>query len=743
MRVPSKSVATAFGIAGLVAAGLCYEASQAPRFSLNDLEVEAAPGAGATDVAASWSDETGQTRTARMAVEHAEPTQHWSIEIRPAGRKNDQSLGHQVWLLGVAAPDPIELTQLPPAPGWKLHYWKSGHAKEGLVAWEAATAALHAEIAGGTLLLRFRRDSRGGMAEVTANGRMQTVDLYADVPDSVTLVWQPQLPAEATGAARWVRTRIQGYPRRAEGIRLEAEPRGSAVIRSVRFRGVLLAESAPGVFLLPGVFRVVFLRAILVFLAGFLLLSATLVLIARAWRDGAAKGKLAPRSLMVAGAVTISAFWTAVFFPGTMSPDSMNQWQQAVTGHYAAWHPLGMTLVMRAIHLAMASWSMNAQIAVNAWLQGTLFWGAIFALLDLGALPLRRKIVLCVLMAAYYPLWLFTITLWKDVWLAIAWFTLLWWSKPYFLARLWTLRGWMGMVLLLAFSMLQRHTMWVSFFALAGFWGLHRLFKFGWHKELRFALISAAGLAGAFSIQAIVHRVLKPEDNGKLVNWTLLYEVAGTVHFSSRPLDEWQSLRTYQFLGKARFEQVARDFTCGGSLDYLVYPPGHPMELEEVLEGRFAIDDLPVVVSRSPLAYLQQRGCSVAHVMGLVHGEIPPLYRETIEENRFGITEASLLPRVRRLVVRLEHAATRSRVFQLPLRHGLVVLASGLAALLMSLGMRRSPNRQVVLYLFAAGVVLLCPLLVITPAPDWRYLMPANVCWACGVLISLASLRSG
>ena len=70
-----------------------------------------------------------------------------------------------------------------------------------------------------------------------------------------------------------------------------------------------------------------------------------------------------------------------------MSPDSINQWQQAASGQYTNWHPIGMTLVMRGVHLLLAWWSAQAQIGLVAWIQGTLFWFGIFSLLNLATLP--------------------------------------------------------------------------------------------------------------------------------------------------------------------------------------------------------------------------------------------------------------------------------------------------------------------------------------------------------------------
>ena len=70
------------------------------------------------------------------------------------------------------------------------------------------------------------------------------------------------------------------------------------------------------------------------------------------------------------------------------------------------------------------------------------------------------------------------------------------------------------------------------------------------------------------------------------------------------------------------------------------------------------------------------------------------------------------------------------------------MLASALALLAMLFARRASVNTEVVGYLFTGGLVVLLPLLLITPAADWRYLMAANVFWISSVLIAAATFAS-
>jgi hypothetical protein len=201
--------------------------------------------------------------------------------------------------------------------------------------------------------------------------------------------------------------------------------------------------------------------------AAALLSVTTLYLSARAWRSTRIASPRLLVGLALAAAGTISVFWVAVFFPALMSPDSLNQWGQAVTGRLTSWHPIGMTLVMRAVHVSFASLSSQTQVAITAWIQGTLFWFSIFLLIGLAKLNVRTKLLLCAVAALYYPIWLYTVTLWKDVWMAISFFPLIWCSQKLFLAARLRWQSVLPILVLLELTMLQRQTAWISFSALS------------------------------------------------------------------------------------------------------------------------------------------------------------------------------------------------------------------------------------------------------------------------------------
>lgn len=76
-------------------------------------------------------------------------------------------------------------------------------------------------------------------------------------------------------------------------------------------------------------------------------------------------------------------------------------------------------------------------------------------------------------------------------------------------------------------------------------------------------------------------------------------------------------------------------------------------------------------------------------------------------------------------------------VLSWPFRHYLLLIASGLVSLRAFLR-PGCANRHLIYFLFTGGLAVLFPLCMVTPAPDWRYLMPADLCWVLSLLIAIA-----
>jgi hypothetical protein len=586
------------------------------------------------------------------------------------------------------------------------------------------------------------RHDRGGLVRVAVNGEQQDINLYSPTPEIATFTWQPTLPPDQLSPFRPVRARVES-DQPLHVLRVTAEPDGGVHIRSVSLGAEKLTKKSPGLYQVSRPDWSPSARAASACFVSFLLITATLLSVILACRRELASQALLRITAPLA-ATTISLFWTAVFFPGHMSPDSFNMWQQAVTGEYHNGHPIGLTLVMRAVHLALSSRPIELQLAVVTFIQGALFWLMIFRALTIMPVSPRKKVLLCTLAAAWYPLWVNSITLWKDVWFTTSVLGLLLCALPFFASARAGWRLWTNMVAWLTWTLLNRHTSALSFLALVIFAVLILWADRGAPPALRALALSLSVLLCAGAIQAALYKLLEVKNDGSFSNVMLAYEVVGVVHFSSKPVSSFQDLQTYRAIGAKKFEQAVTDYPCGGPMDYLLFYPGAPFDTDSLLAGSFASQDLPQLAVAHPRAYLHHRACALASLMDLPGRGVFYPYHAQLDVNVFGARGHSLLPKVRLIVLErfLEHSVFDPKwlVLRLPFWHWLMFVAS-LAAAVFGIGGRilkpskyLTQGRIIPAYFFAAGCAILSPLLFITPTGDWRYLMPANVCWLIGIL---------
>jgi hypothetical protein len=125
-----------------------------------------------------------------------------------------------------------------------------------------------------------------------------------------------------------------------------------------------------------------------------------------------------------------------IYYPGIMSPDSIDQYEQALTGNFVDWHPPLMAIVLWMVM------KLGGDIAVLILIQ-SLF--ALFGLRSLLSLslqffsdsPASRQIAgsiafavtILFLIPFLSPFMFFSVSFWKDAWLAI----LLLWIISYLL----------------------------------------------------------------------------------------------------------------------------------------------------------------------------------------------------------------------------------------------------------------------------------------------------------------------
>jgi len=125
--------------------------------------------------------------------------------------------------------------------------------------------------------------------------------------------------------------------------------------------------------------------------------------------------RLTPNLVFVGSFVALCAFWLlwwAALYPGVLSPDSIDQWEQARSFQFNSWHPYLYALILSGLGRLWNSPSTMGllQVFVTALL---ISWIGRYALVSGVRI---RWVLLCVAVYALHPQFgVYNSTIWKDV----------------------------------------------------------------------------------------------------------------------------------------------------------------------------------------------------------------------------------------------------------------------------------------------------------------------------------------
>lgn len=122
--------------------------------------------------------------------------------------------------------------------------------------------------------------------------------------------------------------------------------------------------------------------------------------------------------LCTAGTLSL---WLFAFFPGIMTPDSIDQWQQASTLSFSNWHPYLSTLYLVPFKAIIDS---PAIIALIHILWTSLLFAYAFDYFLKQKVNLWVIGLLFLMLITSIPIGIYTITLWKDIPFALAFISL-------------------------------------------------------------------------------------------------------------------------------------------------------------------------------------------------------------------------------------------------------------------------------------------------------------------------------
>ena len=272
------------------------------------------------------------------------------VEVAATGTQHPESLGSAVWVIGmICEADPTCFQRVELGPGWE-------RTDEGIFATgpEAGTLSWTGKSRGGVVEVVFSAGPHVGIAEARVDGETRRVDLYQPEPGEVV-------------------------------VGLDIDPAGlDRVLLKVAL--VVAFGLACGV------------------------LAAWMVT-----RPDPTPGRPVGRWVWLALAAPPLGVWTIyllALWPGVLSPDSMFQWSQVLTGRFDNWHPAfhGMTEWLISLPARTPASVAVAQIVALA---GVVGWG----------LASMRRIGLHVaaawMISLVFALWpsngALVVTLWKDI----------------------------------------------------------------------------------------------------------------------------------------------------------------------------------------------------------------------------------------------------------------------------------------------------------------------------------------
>ena len=284
------------------------------------------------------------------------------VEIAATGQKSPQAQGSEAWLYGISQDN------APMVPYSAFTADASWAVKDGALLNEGTRPAIaHWQ---GTLepgaQLRFLAHPWSGIVRITIDDVPQTVDLYNVTPTTRTVA-----VSTTSGAAS-----------------------PSLFVRNT----LLYIADVCGI-------------------AGLLLTSGLAIVLRSSGNKASLETARWPWLIYALPCIGVWLIYLLAFWPGMMSPDSLDQWEQARSSHFIDHHPAPHTMV---IWLVMHIWPSPAAMALLQIVALAVVFGFTMSELERWGVPTWVRIVLTALFCLAPVNAAMTITLWKDVLYSIA-----------------------------------------------------------------------------------------------------------------------------------------------------------------------------------------------------------------------------------------------------------------------------------------------------------------------------------
>ena len=673
----------------------------------------------------------------KITVNASREPSPWQVKIEALAEKNPLSVSTEVWILDLSTPQQkvdwskAEMIGVP----WELRDQSDAPQGKVALAYNNGPQTLKASLQGEDLTLKLKAHHWSGKVRVTVNNHVQELDLYRPVEKSetVTLTFSTVVSKPGDGS-------LQDYTLNVtqsawSKLRFVPEGQGSFQLESLEAKGQKSKlNSAGNEATLPFNLKNKFNFAVVATFIGFFWMLLLFISVVHLWL-GQFHKRFSVWSYMFGMAPVIGAFWTLVFYPATMSPDSLSQWGQAMTNRYNDWHPIGMTLLIRGVMILVPNFSSNAQAALFSFLQGTLFWLAIFYTIHNFIKAPKLKFFLLIGIIFYYPLWVYSVTIWKDVW-AATWLLLFTVELYKFLyqdrKRYWL--HFLTTTLFCTFAILTRHNILITALIIALTFSGLLFFKLGKREWLKISGLLMAIVIISITITELTY-VLVNTEHINTTNMYLNFDVIGTLYFTGEKAENLQNLAIYQEFGQANLDRAINGYSCEVDLSYIDFGANAPFPVERIVKYEGSLKDLTYLVTTYPLPFLEHRMCTISGLFQVSRVTLPQFL--FIMNNPYGLSSSSKLPQVWSYVKRfLASNFTPNSWFTIPYKHGLLLLLATVAAIILYKRVKQIDRMLPTFFLLMVGIAYLLPYLIVTGS-DWRYLLFSHICWLLSLIVSI------
>ncbi|MDJ0598643.1 MAG: hypothetical protein QNJ37_07365 [Crocosphaera sp.] len=467
----------------------------------------------------------------------------------------------------------------------------------------------------------------------------------------------------------------------------------------------------------------------------------------------------------------------SVFYPGLPNSDALYQWKQATENFYTDVHPIGVTLIMRAIIVLFPNLVAEQQMAILCFLQGVILWLTLFYATEIFITNTNIKLIVNILLPFYYPLWTFSISPIKDIW-SLIWFFLLITTLYQILKdrrsnnhqKSFLHNGLpLGIIFLLSlFSVLTRHNIFLSMFLLMIYVYIISYFLFSLSSSNRkkqyfiiFLMILALFTSRAIGNFYYGNSHLSPQEREEFasslsafnkqltsqekMNFYFSLELIGTLHFTEKNINDLNFLKSPDQLGRENMEKAVKNYRCGLNDQYLYLGKKAPLRnMQGEAMKASIVEDFWKLSLNYPQAFIKYKLCAISSLLQINQLLFPfsPDIPVNSLSNELNIKSKNYLPTIRGRIVKFLNLVTndpRFFILNLPYRHYILLMISLITTLYTTIKYKpKSWENAGYLFLFGGGVVNFLPYIIVSPDFAWRYLLFSNIAWLLSIL-SLAN----